>query len=95
MGNLIGREHVRSFRRCSCRLLLDGFYRHRFASAILLRPFKVDKHKQDKHSEPQRQLSEYEQQVELKRRLRTMLENELLIPRVGRPSCWMGGRQGG
>jgi len=52
-----------------------------FASAILLRPFKVDKNKQNKDSEPLPQLSEYEQQVELKRRLRTMLENELLIPR--------------
>lgn len=52
-------------------------YAHRFASAILLRPFRVKKqHKEEV------QLSEYEQQVELKRRLKTMLENEQLIPRA-------------
>lgn len=49
----------------------------RFASAILLRPFRVNKQPKE-HVE----LSEYEQQVELKRRLKTMLENEQLIPRV-------------
>ncbi|WVO18224.1 hypothetical protein L204_105931 [Cryptococcus depauperatus] len=50
-----------------------------FASAILLRPFQVkrDMKKEKKHQE----LSTYEQQVELKNRLRAMLENERLIPR--------------
>lgn len=52
-----------------------------FASAILLRPFKVDKSKMDKNKPPPVELTEYEQQVELKRRLRTMLQNEALIPR--------------
>jgi hypothetical protein len=51
----------------------------RFASAILLRPFRVNKAKK---GETTPQLSEYEQQVELKRRLKSMLENEQLIPRV-------------
>ncbi|KAK1921885.1 putative mitochondrion protein [Papiliotrema laurentii] len=50
-----------------------------FASAILLRPFQVQKHKKGKNPGPE--LSQYEQQVELKRRFKTMLENEQLIPR--------------
>lgn len=54
-----------------------GLTDDRFASAILLRPFRVNK-----QSKEHVQLSEYEQQVELKRRLQTMLENEQLIPRV-------------
>ena len=54
----------------------------RFASAILLRPFQVRKSKAGK--EEQVEKSHYEQQVELKRRMKTMLENEQLIPRVGR-----------
>lgn len=53
----------------------------RFASAILLRPFQVNKRKKQKQAE--KPMSEYEQQVELKRRMKTMLENEQLIPRVG------------
>jgi hypothetical protein len=52
----------------------------RFASAILLRPFQVKKREEKKDEKPE--LSQYEQQVELKRRLKTMLENEQLIPRV-------------
>jgi hypothetical protein len=57
----------------------------RFASAILLRPFQVNKHKKDKQANvPEK--TQYEQQVELKRRMKTMLENEQLIPRVsGKP----------
>lgn len=55
----------------------------RFASAILLRPFQVNKNKKRKQEE--KQLNEYEQQVELKRRMKTMLENEQLIPRVRLP----------
>ncbi|GFZ51505.1 hypothetical protein JCM24511_09272 [Saitozyma sp. JCM 24511] len=50
-----------------------------FASAILLRPFQVRKNRQQKEEKPE--LSQYEQQVELKRRMKTMLENEQLIPR--------------
>lgn len=54
-----------------------------FASAILLRPFQVNKNRKARAEEkPQ---TEYEQQVELKQRLKSMLENEQLIPRV-RPS---------
>ncbi|EIW66956.1 hypothetical protein TREMEDRAFT_34176 [Tremella mesenterica DSM 1558] len=49
-----------------------------FASAILLRPFQVVKNKSVISEKP---LSAYEQQVELKRRFKTMLENEALIPR--------------
>jgi hypothetical protein len=56
----------------------------RFASAILLRPFQVRKGSKGKDKEPEK--SQYEQQVELKRRFKTMLENEQLIPRVCRPS---------
>ncbi|KAK8843490.1 hypothetical protein IAR55_007150 [Kwoniella newhampshirensis] len=57
-----------------------------FASAILLRPFQVNKLKVKKGQEKvetqeEKDKSQYEQQVELKRRLRTMLENEQLIPR--------------
>jgi aarF domain-containing kinase len=52
----------------------------RFASAILLRPFQVNKNKRAKQDEPEK--NSYEQQMELKRRMRTMLENEQLIPRV-------------
>lgn len=52
---------------------------HRFASAILLRPFRVNRANKTKETV---QLSEYEQQVELKKRLKSMLENEQLIPRV-------------
>ena len=40
----------------------------------------MQKHKKDKNTGPE--LSQYEQQVELKRRFKTMLENEQLIPRV-------------
>ncbi|KAJ9116125.1 hypothetical protein QFC20_000802 [Naganishia adeliensis] len=53
-----------------------------FASAILLRPFQVDKRRraaQKLAEEPPK--SEYEQQVELKQRMRNMLANEALIPR--------------
>lgn len=50
-----------------------------FASAILLRPFRVSQ-KQDVNPGPE--LSQYEQQVELKKRMKMMLENEQLIPRV-------------
>jgi hypothetical protein len=46
-----------------------------------LRPFQVNKNK--KNREPVVEKTQYEQQVELKKRLRTMLENEKLIPRVG------------
>jgi aarF domain-containing kinase len=52
----------------------------RFASAILLRPFQVNKDKRAK--EEKKPKTEYEQQVELKQRLKSMLENEQLIPRV-------------
>jgi aarF domain-containing kinase len=52
----------------------------RFASAILLRPFQVNKNKRAKAEEKPK--TEYEQQVELKQRLKSMLENEQLIPRV-------------
>jgi aarF domain-containing kinase len=51
----------------------------RFASAILLRPFQVNKNKQ-KSLEPEK--TAYEQQVEMKKRFKTLLENEKLIPRV-------------
>ncbi|WWC97778.1 hypothetical protein V866_004665 [Kwoniella sp. B9012] len=51
-----------------------------FASAILLRPFQVNKHKNKKQDKiPEK--SQYEQQVELKARMKKMLENEQLIPR--------------
>jgi hypothetical protein len=55
-----------------------------FASAILLRPFQVDKRRQaaQKLAE-EKPKSEYEQQVELKQKMRNMLANEALIPRVG------------
>ncbi|ORY29120.1 putative mitochondrion protein [Naematelia encephala] len=54
-----------------------------FASAILLRPFQVDKYKrkQKNKNDPEPEKSQYEQQVELKQRLKTILENEQLIPR--------------
>ncbi|KAK6904491.1 Atypical/ABC1/ABC1-B protein kinase [Kwoniella mangroviensis CBS 10435] len=51
-----------------------------FASAILLRPFQVNKHK-NKKQEKIPEKSQYEQQVELKARMKKMLENEQLIPR--------------
>lgn len=57
-----------------------------FASAILLRPFRVS---QKKEENPGPELSQYEQQVELKRRMRTMLENEQLIPRVSPTSLYI------
>lgn len=57
-----------------------------FASAILLRPFRVSEKKEAKEAP---ELSQYEQQVELKRRMKTMLENEQLIPRVC--PIWVGG----
>nr|XP_019009613.1 Atypical/ABC1/ABC1-B protein kinase [Kwoniella pini CBS 10737]OCF48394.1 Atypical/ABC1/ABC1-B protein kinase [Kwoniella pini CBS 10737] len=50
-----------------------------FASAILLRPFQVNKGKKQKEKVPEK--SQYEQQVELKERMKKMLENEQLIPR--------------
>ncbi|WVQ81633.1 hypothetical protein IAT38_003757 [Cryptococcus sp. DSM 104549] len=50
-----------------------------FASAILLRPFQVKKGGKKEAAEPEK--SQFEQQVEMKRRLKTMLENEKLIPR--------------
>lgn len=58
-----------------------------FASAILLRPFQVDKRRRaaQKLAE-EKPKSEYEQQVELKQKMRTMLANEALIPRVSRKS---------
>jgi aarF domain-containing kinase len=46
----------------------------------LLRPFQVNKNKRAKAEEKPK--TEYEQQVELKQRLKSMLENEQLIPRV-------------
>jgi aarF domain-containing kinase len=46
----------------------------------LLRPFQVNKNKRAKAEEKPK--PEYEQQVELKQRLKSMLENEQLIPRV-------------
>ncbi|GHJ89785.1 hypothetical protein NliqN6_6187 [Naganishia liquefaciens] len=53
-----------------------------FASAILLRPFQVDKRRRAAQNLPEEPpKSEYEQQVELKQRLRNMLANEALIPR--------------
>ena len=53
---------------------------YRFASAILLRPFQVRKPNKGKSDEPEKSM--YEQQVELKKRFKTMLVNEQLIPRV-------------
>jgi aarF domain-containing kinase len=54
-----------------------------FASAILLRPFQVDKRRRAAENLPEEPpKSEYEQQVELKQRMRNMLANEALIPRV-------------
>jgi aarF domain-containing kinase len=50
-----------------------------FASAILLRPFRVS---QKADANVTAKLSQYEQQVELKKRMKSMLENEQLIPRV-------------
>ncbi|WRT68836.1 uncharacterized protein IL334_005817 [Kwoniella shivajii] len=51
-----------------------------FASAILLRPFQVNKNKKNgKNVVPEK--SQYEQQVEIKERMKKMLENEQLIPR--------------
>ncbi|ORX38948.1 mitochondrion protein [Kockovaella imperatae] len=51
-----------------------------FASAILLRPFQVKKKtKEELAQEPEK--TAYEQQLELKSRFKTMLENEQLIPR--------------
>ncbi|KAL0247555.1 hypothetical protein I308_103625 [Cryptococcus tetragattii IND107] len=53
-----------------------------FASAILLRPFQVRKDKgRPKNDSKPTEEDKYQQQVELKRRLKTMLENEQLIPR--------------
>lgn len=64
-----------------------------FASAILLRPFKVTPAEQQKKKEQQEQAlaqaqggsggakSDYDQQVELKSRIIHMLENEQLVPR--------------
>ena len=53
-----------------------------FASAITLRPFQVDKNQaelaQQKDAKPK---TDYELQVELKERIRNMLENEQKIPR--------------
>ncbi|RYF52057.1 MAG: hypothetical protein EOO38_01455 [Cytophagaceae bacterium] len=46
----------------------------------MLRPFQVNKNKRAKAEEKPK--TEYEQQVELKQRLKSMLENEQLIPRV-------------
>ena len=57
-------------------MLIDS----RFASAILLRPFQVRKANKGKSDEPEKSM--YEQQVELKKRFKTMLVNEQLIPRV-------------
>lgn len=50
-----------------------------FASAILLRPSQVVKQHSSEKSFPE--MSQYEQQVEMKRRFKTMLENEAMIPR--------------
>ncbi|WVF67199.1 hypothetical protein IAT40_001947 [Kwoniella sp. CBS 6097] len=52
-----------------------------FASAILLRPFQVNKHKKGGKKDQAPEKTQYEQQVELKQRMKTMLENEQLIPR--------------
>ncbi|OXB36500.1 aarF domain-containing kinase [Cryptococcus neoformans] len=53
-----------------------------FASAILLRPFQVRKDKaRPKNDSKPTEEDKYQQQIELKRRLKTMLENEQLIPR--------------
>jgi hypothetical protein len=89
MGDRFGREHVSCFSTAfSIRPSPDADPVTRFASAILLRPFKVDKSKQNKNDPPKKELTEYEQQVELKRRLRTMLANEALIPRVRSKYSW-------
>ena len=56
----------------------------RLASATLLRPFQIKK-QASKDNPPGPEKTAYEQQVELKQRFKTMLENEQLIPRV-RPS---------
>ncbi|WVQ94794.1 hypothetical protein IAU59_001877 [Kwoniella sp. CBS 9459] len=52
-----------------------------FASAILLRPFQVNKHKKGGKKDETPEKTQYEQQLELKQRMKTMLENEQLIPR--------------
>jgi aarF domain-containing kinase len=48
-----------------------------------LRPFQVNKKKLDSKGAPVPVKSDYERQLELKQRLKSMLENEQLIPRVG------------
>lgn len=50
-----------------------------FASATLLKPTTVKK--EERHGEAQQQKSAHQAQNELKERMRTMLENEQLIPR--------------
>lgn len=75
MGYRPGRQHVSPL---PVRLTI------RFASAILLRPFQVNKNKKDATGQPEVAKSDYERQVELKTRLKSMLENEQLIPRVRR-----------
>ncbi|WWC91410.1 uncharacterized protein L201_006355 [Kwoniella dendrophila CBS 6074] len=52
-----------------------------FASAILLRPFQVNKNKKNAEKNKIPEKNQYEQQVELKERMKKMLENEQLIPR--------------
>ena len=76
MGYSCRRQHVSYLMRDELNVDLMT----RFASAILLRPFQVNKNKRAKAEEKPK--TEYEQQVELKQRLKSMLENEQLIPRV-------------
>ena len=66
----------------TCERAFDGVSRAhgRFASAILLRPSQVVKQHSSEKSFPE--MSQYDQQVEMKRRFKTMLENEAMIPRV-------------
>jgi hypothetical protein len=53
-----------------------------FASAITLRPFQVTKTEAElKKQKEEKPKTDYELQVELKERIRTMLENEEKIPR--------------
>lgn len=91
MGHRPGRQYV-------CLLSVShttGVDGSRFASAILLRPSQVRKDKYKRHdTKVVEEKTQYEQQVELKKRLKTMLENEQLIPRVRFPPPSMGSADG-
>ena len=53
-----------------------------FASAITLRPFQVEKNQSSLEAQKDvKPKTDYELQVELKERIRNMLENEQKIPR--------------